>query len=74
MKLEQLRPNICELPGQEAYELFLAYYNKRQEDLDSVVVTPKKLASSTKKRIKKKKDEVSVSPHELELLKKVGLI
>jgi hypothetical protein len=72
MKLEQLRPNLCELPAYQAFALFLDYCEKRAEDIATVVVTPKKPGNL--KTTRKKKDEVTVSQKDLELLKKMGLI
>lgn len=76
MKLEQLRPNLAELPEDDAFNLFNEYYERRSEDmqlLEVKLIQPgrKKKASTPKK--KKKKDEVTISPADLELLKKMGL-
>jgi hypothetical protein len=76
MKLEQLRPNLAELPMDEAFRLFSAYYDKRSEDLRLLTVElikPRKKASPAKKKEKKKKDEITITPEDLEMLKKLGL-
>ena len=73
MKLEQLRPNLCELPEDQAFQLFLAYCAKRAEDVATLLVTPMKV-NAKKKALKKKSDEVTVSQKDLEILKKLGLI
>lgn len=75
MKLEQLRPNLAELPMDDAFRLFSAYYDKRSEDLRLLTVElikPKK-KTAAKKTAKKKKDEVTITPEDLEVLKKLGL-
>lgn len=75
MKLEQLRPNLGELPEDKAFALFVDYCERREKDLEQLTVTPKavgrKKAAGGKK---KKKDEVTVSKADLEILKQLGLV
>lgn len=74
MKIEQLRPNLAELPVEEAFPLFEEYYERRTMELEMMTVMltkPKKKKATTKS---KKKDEVTVSPSDLEMLKKLGLV
>lgn len=78
MKLEQLRPNLLEIPINQAYELFLAYYTKRSQEIKEVLATPRETKSQEKKRLaspgKKKKTEITVSQKDLAILKQLGLI
>lgn len=78
MKLEQLRPNLLDLPVNQAYELFLTYYTKRSQDIKEVLATPRETKSQEKKRlsspVKKKKTEITVSQKDLAILKQLGLI
>ncbi len=74
MKLEQLRPNLYELPRDEGFKLFEEYYERRTIDLEMMTVVISKPRKKAVKRKKKKKDEVTVSPSDLEMLKKLGLV
>lgn len=78
MKLEQLRPNLLELPVNQAYELFLEYYERRSREIREVLATPKETKSQENKRLaspgKKKKTEITVSQKDLAILKQLGLI
>ena len=79
MKLEQLRPNLCELPTDQAYNFFLSYVQKRAIDLKEVLVTPRKVKTESskaeiKRKVKKKTEEVALSPEQLTVLKKLGLL
>ncbi len=73
MKIEQLRPNLYELSADEAFTLFEHYYERRLLDLEmmTVIINRPKKKKSTRR---KKKDEVIVSPSDLKLLRKLGLI
>jgi hypothetical protein len=77
--LEQLRPNLLELPYEEALHLFTEYYHKRERDLTLIQITPTttarkaKASNSTAPKAKKEKT-VTVSSDQLALLKKLGLI
>ena len=74
MRIEQLRPNLYELPEAEAFKLFEEYCERRIMDLEAMTVI---ITKPKKKRVKgkrKKKDEVTVSPSDLEMLKKLGLV
>lgn len=74
MKIEQLRPNLYEIPRDEAFQLFEQYYARRARDLVEVVVKITKPRKTKAKGKRKKKDEVTVSPSDLEMLKKLGLV
>ena len=74
MKIEQLRPNLYELPRDEAFKLFREYYEKRSMDLEMMTVVIDKPKKKRKAVKRKKKDEVTVSPSDLAMLKKIGLI
>jgi len=77
MKLEQLRPNICELPIEEGYALFEAYYHKRSQDIQDAIAKANAKAtrkSSSAGSKKKKKDEVKVTADKLATLRAMGLI
>ncbi len=76
MLLEELRPNLCELPREEAIILFTEYYHKRAEEIQAVLyeVPKTKKKSGKKKASKKKGKQVSVSLAQLETLKKLGLL
>ena len=74
MLLEQLRPNLCELPREEAFILFIEYYHKRSEEIQAVryeIPKPKKKKAVSKK---KKEKAVSFSPSQIEALKQLGLL
>lgn len=76
MKLEQLRPNLCELPPEKAFVLFEEYYNQRIEDLRKASEAPPpktRKAGSGRKRTKDK-SAVTVTVTQFETLKKLGLI
>lgn len=74
MKIEQLRPNLYELPRDEGFKLFEEYYEKRSIDLELMTVVIDKPRRKKALIKKKKKDEVTVSPSDLEILKKLGLV
>lgn len=74
MKIEQLRPNLYTLPEDEAFKLFYDYYIKRSEDLEMVTVLIEKPRKKKATKKGKKKDEVTISSADLELLKKLGLV
>lgn len=74
MRIEQLRPNLYEIPRDKAFQLFEEYYNRRARDLVEVVVKITKPRKTKAKGKRKKKDEVTVSPSDLEMLKKLGLV
>ena len=76
MRIEELRPNLFKLPTDEAFKLFEEYYERRGRDLVEMVVRLKnpRRAKVKIKGKRKKKDEVTVSPSDLEMLKKLGLI
>ena len=69
--LEQLRVNLLNLDYDEGLLVFQEYCQKREEDFQKVIVTPK--ATKAKKTGKKDK-KVTVNAAQLELLKKLGLI
>jgi len=71
MKLEQLRKNFLTSSEAEQEEIFHRYCLIRQRDLDQVVVkVPLKRAVG--KRISERK--IPVTPDQLELLRKIGLV
>jgi len=71
MKLEQLRTNFLEVSDAQRLELFTSYYARREKDLEQVVVkVPKKRAAGKKPSERK----IPVTPTELQMLKKLGLI
>lgn len=74
--LEELRPNLLELPREEALVLFTEYYYKRAEEIQAVLFeVPKTKKKSVKKKTSKKKgDNLSLSPTAVEALKKLGLL
>lgn len=81
--LEQLRPNLLELPPEDAFTLFSEYYSKREKDLTSIQIQlqlkeekkiRKKSSITSKSKSNSKTKAVSVSPEQLDLLKKLGLI
>lgn len=74
MKIEQLRPNLYELPRDEGFKLFEEYYEKRTMDLEMMTVIIDKPRKKKVTAVRKKKDEVTVSPSDLEMLKKLGLV
>lgn len=71
MKLEQLRRNLMEVPEDERLHFFGSYYEARNRDLEQVVVkVPKKRAKGKKKSERK----IGVTPDQLEMLRKLGLV
>lgn len=74
MKLEQLRPNLLETSESLAFELFSKYYLKRQEDLQKSYQKPEPRKKKAKSKASKKKDAVTLTPEQMEALKKLGLI
>jgi len=74
MKIEQLRPNIGTLPADEAFHLFNDYCFRRIQDLEMSIVMIDKPKKKKAKGPKAKPDEVKVSPADLEILKKLGLV
>jgi hypothetical protein len=72
MKLEQLRPNLGELPVEEAFTLFKKYCEKRSTDITQLIVKPKEV--TTKKKTTRKRDEISVTQEQFNVLKKLGLV
>lgn len=70
--LEQLRPDLMSLPREEALVLFSEYYHKRAEDLVQITVETKSPRKKAKSKAKGK--TVTISPNDLEVLKKLGLM
>ena len=72
MKFEELYTPINRMPPPEAVAFFLAFCKKRNE---SFVVPAKEVKVKEPKEKKEKKGKmISVSPSELALLKKMGLV
>lgn len=79
MKIEQLRPNICEIPVEEGYKLFEEYYHRRSLEIQTAIEIAKakgqrKGSSGGKKKSSGKKDQVKVTADKLATLKAMGLI
>ena len=74
MRIEELRPDLYLLPDNDAFKLFCTYYDQRSADLDAVVVMLSKPRKRKAGKKRKKKDEVTVSSSDLEMLKKLGLV
>lgn len=74
MKLEQLRPNIGELPEDEAYLLFNVYYEKRRVDISRPVVVPNKKKAATGKKKDPKEKALKLTAEQKDALRKLGLI
>lgn len=71
MKLEQLRRNLLEVPEDERLHFFGSYYDLRNQDLEKVVVkVPKKRAKGKKPSERK----IGVTPDQLAMLRKIGLV
>lgn len=71
MKLENLRPNFLEMSDEERFANFEFYCRQRLRDLEErVIEVPKKQAKERKKSDRK----IPVTPEELSLLRKIGLI
>ena len=71
MKLEQLRTNFLEASDEQRLELFTGYYARRQKDLEQVVIkVPKKRAKGKKPSERK----IPVTPDQLQMLRKLGLV
>lgn len=71
MRLEQLRPNFLEVSDEERLALFTTYYARRTKDLEQSVVKIKGKKAKGKKRSERK---IPVSPEQLDLLRKLGLV
>lgn len=71
MKLEDLRPNFLEVSEEERCALFDSYCAQRIKDLESTVVEIPKKRAKGKKRSERK---IPVSPEQLDLLRKLGLV
>lgn len=70
MKLEQLRTNILDMTDEESVLFMIQYSQERANDL-TVQYTP---IPRPERKTKTKEKQVAVTPEQLELLQKLGLI
>ena len=76
MKFEELHQGIHSMTDNERRSFLLSYFEKREVDLLSVPVkkTKDKTEPPLRRKSKLKDKSISVTPEELALLKKLGLI
>jgi len=73
MKMMSIRPCINIMPEEVAREFLLSYFERRKTEFEMVVIKPRKTTSAAPRAKKCGKEKISLTPEELEILKKLGL-
>jgi hypothetical protein len=71
MMMAGVRTCVSGLDVAEREAFFLGYFRRRQEEFDAVVIKPARPICSKEK--KAKRDKITLSSAELEILRKLGL-
>ena len=73
MKMMSIRPCVNTMTREASTAFFLDYFLRRKAEFEMVVIKPKRTTSSSPKAKRCGKEKISLTPEELEILKKLGL-
>jgi predicted DNA-binding protein (UPF0251 family) len=61
------------MSGDASLNFLLDYFRRRKDEFEMVVIKPKRTTSAAPRAKKCGKEKISLTPEELEILKKLGL-